>query len=145
MLGLDARRLAVDLGPGIGAVELDVLDVAAWSYLDMPLALLEPLEDLVFDLHVPGVVVLAGLNDSTCGRYCVAATLHLDRGKERLVGDMLLGIELTFHQVAWLEVDEAVRARANQGQDRLRTTLARSLGELPIAPPIPDLRRNQGQ
>src|SRR5262245_49318177 len=117
MLGLHAGTLAVDLGPGIGAVELDVLDVAAWRYLDTPLAaLLEPLEDLVFDLHVPGVVVLAGLNDSTCGRYCVAATLHLDRVKERLVGDMILGIELTFHQVAWLKVDEAVRAGANRLQ-----------------------------
>src|SRR5262247_4032267 len=115
MLGLDARTLAVDLGPGVGAVELDVLDIAALRYLDTPLtALLEPLEDLVFDLHVPGVVVLAGLKHSTCGRYCVAATLHLDRVKERLVGDMIVGIELTFRQVAWLEVDEAVRAGADR-------------------------------
>jgi len=29
MPGLDARALAVDRGPWIGAVELDVLDVAA--------------------------------------------------------------------------------------------------------------------
>src|SRR5262245_26211002 len=98
MLGLDARTLAVNLGPGVGAVELDVLDVTAIRYLDTPLtALLEPLEDLVFDLHVPGVVVLAGLNDSTSGRYCVAATLHLNTAKERLVGDMILGIELALH------------------------------------------------
>jgi len=33
----------------------------------------------------------------------------------------------------------------SQGQDRPRTTLARSPGDLPIDPPIPDLRRNQGQ
>ena len=29
MLGLEARALAVDLGPRIGGVELDVLDAAA--------------------------------------------------------------------------------------------------------------------
>src|SRR5262249_61732355 len=54
MLGLDARALAVDLGPGVGHVELDVLD-AATSVEDHAAlaALLEAREDLVADLHVP--------------------------------------------------------------------------------------------
>ena len=65
MLGLDARALAVDLGPGIGAIELDMLDIAAGNDLDAALgaaACFQPHEDLVLDLQVPGVVVFAGLN-----------------------------------------------------------------------------------
>ena len=46
-------------------------------------ALLEALEDLVLDLHVPGVVVLAGLDDRARRPDRVAAALHLDLVEER--------------------------------------------------------------
>src|SRR5262249_4097679 len=47
MFGLDAGTLAVDFGPGVGAVELDVLDVRTLRHLDPPLAaLLESPENL---------------------------------------------------------------------------------------------------
>src|SRR5262249_57794897 len=36
MLGLGRRALAGDLGPRIGGVDLDVLDVATGGYLDAP-------------------------------------------------------------------------------------------------------------
>ena len=80
MLGLEARALAVDLGPRIGGVELDVLDVAAGRDVDLALAaLLQALKDLVLDLHVPGEVVFAGLQHRARRRHRVAAALHLDR------------------------------------------------------------------
>ena len=53
MLGLDTRTFAVDLGPGIGAVELDVFDVAAAKDLGAAAgtaAGFEFEEDLVLDL-----------------------------------------------------------------------------------------------
>src|SRR5207249_793630 len=59
VLGLDRRPLAVDLRPRIGEVELDVLDVPAGDDVGAALAALLPaLQDLVLDLHVPGVVEL---------------------------------------------------------------------------------------
>src|SRR5215471_21849254 len=82
VLCLDTRTLAVDLGPGIGVVELDVLDIAALHDLD-PASGIAPSfqfeEDLVLDLHVPSIIVLAGLNHRACGRDGIAAALHLDR------------------------------------------------------------------
>jgi len=48
MLGLDTGPFAVDLGPGIGAIELDVLDVAAGRDDRHPFAiLLEALQDFI--------------------------------------------------------------------------------------------------
>ena len=79
MLRLEAGALAVDLGPGIGVVELHVLDAAAGRDDDVALAaLLQPLEDLVLDLQVPGEVVLAGLQHRARRRDGIAAALHLD-------------------------------------------------------------------
>ena len=50
MLGLGTRPLAIDLGPGIGAIDLYVLDVAAGRDHDGSLAaFLQTLEDLVLD------------------------------------------------------------------------------------------------
>src|SRR6266568_7178806 len=110
MLGLHARALAVDLGPWIGRVELDVLDEAAGRDAGASLAaLFEPHQDLVLDLHVPRIVVFAGLNDRAGGRYGVAAALHLDRVEVRPIRDMIGGIALALDEIARLEVDEPVR------------------------------------
>jgi len=86
MRGLDARPLAVDLLPGVGLVELDVLGRTGRPDLDASLAaLLEAQEDVVLHLHVPGVVVLTGLQHGAGGRGRVAAALHLDGVEERPV------------------------------------------------------------
>jgi hypothetical protein len=89
VLGLRARALAVDLVPGIRVVELDVLDVAGQGDVDSALAaLLQALQDVVLDLHVPRVVVLAGLEDRARRRRRVAAALQLDRVEEGPVRDV---------------------------------------------------------
>src|SRR5215831_21274406 len=99
MLGLAARALTVHLCPWIGAVELDVLDAAGWRYEHPPLAaLLKPQQDLVFDLHIPGKVVFAGLQDGTRRRDRVATALHLDGVEVWPIGDVVIGIELAPHQ-----------------------------------------------
>ena len=62
--GFDAGTFAVNLDPGVGTVELNMLDVAGWRDRDLPLAaLLKPLQDLILNLHLPGVVVFAALNE----------------------------------------------------------------------------------
>ena len=64
---LALRAFAFDLGPRVGGVELDELDVAARDHVHLALAaVLHALEHLVFDLQVPGAVVLAGLQHRAC-------------------------------------------------------------------------------
>ena len=79
-------------------------------------ALLEALQDLVLDLHVPGVVVFAGLDHGARRRDRVAAALHLDGVEVRPVGHVVVGVDLAADHVARLEVDELVGA----GADRLQ-------------------------
>ena len=79
-------------------------------------AVFQPDKDLVLDLHVPGVVVLAGLDHGARRRNGVAAALHLDRVEIRPVGDMIGGIALASDHVARFELDKPVRA----GADRLQ-------------------------
>src|SRR5262249_48170353 len=72
MLRLGARALAFDVGPGIGVVDLDMLDIAARKYLRTAArltAFFQADEDLVLNLHVPGIIVFASLNDGTGRRY----------------------------------------------------------------------------
>ena len=119
MLGLGAGALAVDLGPGIGVVDLDMLDIAAREDLRSAARLavvFEPHEDLVLDLHVPGVIVFAGLDHRARRRYRVAATLHLDRVEIGPVGQVVIRVALARHEIAGLEVDKFVGA----GADRLQ-------------------------
>src|SRR5215470_8746039 len=116
MLGLEAGTLAVDLGPGIGGVELDVLDAAAFAEDHAALAaLLQAREDLVLDLHVPAEVELAGLQYRARGRCRVAAALHLD-GVE-ILPLQLVGVAEDSHagQPRGLEVQEL----QGPGADRL--------------------------
>ena len=116
-LRLDARALAVDFVPRVLGVELDELDVAALHDQRPALAAgLEAFEHLVFDLQVPGVVELAGLQHRARGRGRVAAALHLDRVEKRAVRHVVVRVDLAAHHVARLEVDELVRA----GADRLQ-------------------------
>src|SRR5262249_23307228 len=98
-----------DLGPRVGVVELDVLDVAAGHDIGAaPTALLPALENLVLDLHVPGVVELAGLQHGARGGGRIAAALHLDLIEEGPIGHVVGGIELAANDVAGLEVDKPV-------------------------------------
>src|SRR6476646_9072228 len=109
MRGLETRPLAVDLGPRVCAVELDVLDAAASTDDDAALAaLLEAREDLVLDLHVPAEVELAGLQHGACGRDRVAAALHLDGVEMGPVLHVVVAVDDAGDQVAWLEVLELV-------------------------------------
>src|SRR5262245_4672066 len=115
MLGLEARALTIHLGPWIGTVELNVLDVAGWRYDDPPLApLLKPLQDFVLDLQIPTKVVFAGLQDGTRRRDCVAAALHLDGVEVRAIGDVIVGVELAPYHVSGLEVHELVSPGAHR-------------------------------
>ena len=84
--------------------------------LDLALAArLQPLEDFVLHLHVPGEVVLAGLQHGARGRDRVAAALHLDRVEVGPVRHVVVRVDLALHQIARLEVDE----RVGPGADRL--------------------------
>ena len=124
MLGLDAGALAVDLGPGIRVVELDVLDVAAGHDVGLALAaLLHAFENLVLDLEIPGVVELTRLDDGACGRDRVASALHLDCVEEGAIRQVIAREELALDHVAGFEVDEPI----GSGADRLeiRRRLAR--------------------
>ena len=116
MRGLDAGALTVHVFVGVGEVALDVLDVAAGHDVGLALAaLLQALEDLVLDLHVPGVVELAGLDDGARRRHRVTAALHLDGVEVGAVGHVVGRVQLAAHDVARLEVHEPV----GTGADRL--------------------------
>src|SRR6516165_6721426 len=97
MLRPRTGALAVDLGPRIGAVDFDVFDPATRHDVNAALgaaAAFESDENLVLDLHVPGVVVFAGLNYRARCRHGIAAALHLDRVEIRPVGEMVRRIAL---------------------------------------------------
>ena len=76
----------------------------------------QPEQDFVFDLHVPGIIIFAGLQHRARGRYRVAAALDFQRVEMRPVGDVVVGVALGQHHVARLEIDEHVGA----GADRLQ-------------------------
>src|SRR5260370_9643305 len=109
MPGLRTRALAVDLSPWIGAVDLDVLHVAAPIDLNAPFArFLQALQDLVLDLDVPRKIVLGGLQHGAGSRDGVAAALDLDRVEVRPVWHVVVAIELSLDQVARVEGDEPI-------------------------------------
>ena len=79
------------------------LDAAAGAELgDTLAARLQLLEDRVVDLEVPGVVVVAGLQDGAAGRGRVAATLQLDVIEEGLVGLAIVLVDRVGDRVAGL-------------------------------------------
>src|SRR5262249_1440726 len=107
-----ARALAIDLGPGIGAVDLQVLDGRARYNLDAASGVAAGFQsdkDLVLDLHIPRVVVFAGLDHGTRRRHAVTPPLHFDRVEIWPITDVIGGIALTFDQIAGFEVDEPIR------------------------------------
>ena len=73
----------------------------------------QALEDLVFDLQVPGEVVFAGLQHRTRGRDGVAAALHFHGVEVRPVGHVVARIGLAAQHVTRLEIDELVRPGAH--------------------------------
>src|SRR4029453_12097651 len=77
---------------------------------------LETLQNLILDLHVPGVVKLSGLVDGAPRRHRVAATLHLDLVEEGPIGNVIGRVELAPNDVAGLEVDEAIGTGAHRLQ-----------------------------
>ena len=86
---------------------------------DADLALAAALElgqDFVFHLHVPRVIIFAGLQDRARGRHRVAAALDLQRIEIRPVRNVVVGIELAADGVARLEVDEQIRPGAHRLQ-----------------------------
>src|SRR6516162_761465 len=110
MYGLDAGPLAVNLYPGIGRVDLDVLDATTGRDDDGTLpGSLEALQNFVFDLHVPGIVVLTGLEDRACCRDCIPAPLQLYGVKIGPVWLVVCGVSLADDHVARLEIVEPVR------------------------------------
>src|SRR5262249_25163814 len=116
VLSLDAGAFAVGLGRRIAGVGLGGLNAAALGNMDAAFpASLETLEDFVLDLHVPGVVVLAGLQHSAGRRDGIAAALHLDGIKVWPVRRVVIWVEFTPHYIARIESDELV----GTGADRL--------------------------
>jgi hypothetical protein len=125
------RALAVDLAPGIRVVELDVLGVAGGPDDDAALAaLLEASQDVVLDLQVPRVVVLAGLQDGARRGRGIAAAFHLDGVEERAVGHVIGRVELAAHGIAGLELDEPISAGADGTQVRRRLARLRPFERL---------------
>ena len=125
MMRLRAGALAIDLRPGIGAVELNVFDPAAPQDVDAALgiaAVFQFDEDLVLDLHVPGIVVLAGLDHRARRRHRVAPALHFDRVEIGPVGYMVRGIALALDEITGLEVDKPVGTGSHRLEIRWRFT-----------------------
>ena len=67
---LDAAALALHLGPGVGAIELNVLELRARRDVEPALAslLLHALPDVLIHLRVQGEVELPGLDHRPGGR-----------------------------------------------------------------------------
>ena len=106
--------LTVNFGPRIGQVELNELDVAAWGDGCFALAaLLQAKQQLVFDLQVPSVVVLARLQNSTRRRHGIPAAFHLDGVKVRPIGFVVARVDHAAQHVTRLEVQEFVGACAH--------------------------------
>ena len=123
VFGFGAGAFAVDFGPGVGAVDLDVFDVAARRDLGPApglAAILEPDQDFVLDLHIPGVIVFAGLGDGARRRYRIAAAFHLDGVKIRPVRQVIIRVAFAGDEIARLEIHEFVGAGADRLQIRRR-------------------------
>ena len=115
MAGLGARALAVDLAPRIREIEAEVLRRARRTDEHAALAaLLEPHQDVVLHLHVPGEVVFTGLQHGPRRGDGVAAPFHLDAVEERAVRHVVAGMKLRADRVARLEIDEPIRSGAHR-------------------------------
>ena len=117
MLGLHRGPLAVDLGIGVGEVDGNELDVAA-DRVDGPAlaALLQPQQDLILHLHVPGIIIFAGLDDAARRGDGIAAAFQFDRVEVGAVRHVIVGVEFAADLIARLELDELVGAGADGRQ-----------------------------
>ena len=112
VLRLRIRTFTVHLGPGIRGVDLNMLDRHSGYDLDAALGVDTAFkfeEDLVLDLRIPRIIVVAGLDHGTGRRHGIAAALQLDRVEMRPVGHMIGGVALALDQIAGLEIDEPIR------------------------------------
>ena len=117
MLGLDTRAFTINLHRRIRHVEHDELNGARLDDAHLALAgALKLGQDFVFHLHVPGIIIFAGLQHRARGRHRVAAALDFHRVEMRPVGDMVVGIELGADDIARLEIDEQIRTGAHRFQ-----------------------------
>ena len=85
------------------------------AVLQRPTATLlrEPLQDFIFNLHVPGEIIFAGLHDGACGGDRIAAALYVDgladyqRGFQAMLaehGDARSGVEaIVAYHLQWVD------------------------------------------
>src|SRR5262249_53295571 len=106
---LEAAAFAIHLGPGIGKVDLNVLNTRTRrdQHFPFPTAF-QSSEHLVLYLHIPGKVEFASLEDSPRCRRGIATALQLYRVKEGPVGHVVLCIHLVQHHVTGLEFPNLV-------------------------------------
>src|SRR5262249_20621025 len=106
---LQAATLALHLSPGIGKVDLDMLDTRTGcdQHFAFPTAL-QSAEHLVLHLHVPGKVEFTGLENRTRCRRGITAALQLYRVKEGPIGHVVLRIQLVQRHIAGLKFHNLV-------------------------------------
>src|SRR6266699_1822444 len=100
MFSFDRGSLAVDLYIGIAEIKEDGLNIGTHRINGLALAsVFEAQQHLVFDLDIPGEVVLSGLNDGSRCRDGIAAALHLDTVEIGPIGHVIVRVELATDKV----------------------------------------------
>src|SRR5712691_2956979 len=112
---LHTAALAIDFGPGVRAIELNVLDECARCDVKPALAPLlpQPFHDILIHLNVPGEVELPGLEHGPGGGGGVPATLQLHRVKEGAVGHVIVWVDGIQRHIPLRKVDELVWSGAH--------------------------------
>jgi hypothetical protein len=107
---LHAAALAIHLGPGVRAIEPNVLDLCIGHIAEQALTPLvfQPLPDVLIDLDVPGEIELPGLDHGACDGGGIAAAFQLDGVEEGAVGHVIVRVDLKERHIPWLEFDDVV-------------------------------------
>src|SRR5713101_6784254 len=116
MRHLQAAALAIHLGPGVRAIELNVLDSCTRDDPKRPLTplLFQPLPDVLIDLDVAGEIVLSGLDDGARGRGGIPAPLQFHRTEEGAVGYVIVRVNLIEGHIPRPEADALIRPGAHR-------------------------------
>src|SRR5687768_16693806 len=86
--------LALDRAPRVGEIEAQVLRRARLADEHAALAaLLEPRQDVVLHLHIPGEVVFTCLQHGPGRGHGIAAAFHLDAVEERPIRHVVAGMQ----------------------------------------------------